>query len=161
MPTTGKGTWTINDNDDFDLPIDMAAMANSIDGWTTTRYERRGTSVVTLGTGDFIGQRALVSPYSNTFNEYYWNGSQWRPVKLTGMTSNFSIPANGIQNTTITFPTNSFGVTPICTALPMGANARGLAVSIYALSNGSVTFRVHETTGNARDCSLHWSAMTR
>lgn len=161
MPTTGKGTWTINDNDDFDLPIDMAAMANSIDGWTTTRYERRGTSVVTLGTGDYIGQRALVSPYSNTFNEHYWNGSQWRPVKLTGVTSSFSVAANGLTNITITFPTNSFGVTPICFAQPMGVNARGLSVTTYAVSNGSVTFRVHEATGNARDGVLYWTAMTR
>ena len=76
MPTTTKGTWTPADNDDWDLTIDLAAMANSIDLWTTGRYEKSGASVAALGTGAYVGQLGYVtSPAPG--RAMRWNGSAW------------------------------------------------------------------------------------
>lgn len=76
MPTTTKGTWTPADNDDWDLTIDLAAMANSIDLWTTGRYEKSGATVASLGTGDYVGQLGYVtSPAPG--RAMRWSGSAW------------------------------------------------------------------------------------
>lgn len=161
MPTTGKGTWTVNDNDDFDLPIDLAAMANTIDGWTTSRYERRGTSVSALGSGDYIGQTALISPYTNTYNEYYWDGSRWVAVSICGQITGITVAASGTNTRTLTFPTNAFVAWPLLLLTPMGANARSLTATIDSIDQNQAVVRLHNGTNSERSCNLHWYAHTR
>ena len=76
MPTTTKGTWTPADNDDWDLTIDLAAMANSIDLWTTGRYEKSAANLAGLGSGDYVGQSGLItSPAPGRAMK--WSGSAW------------------------------------------------------------------------------------
>lgn len=76
MTISTKGIRTPNDGDDWDLTLDLAAMAVTIDDMLSQRYERTATTVAGLGTGLYLGQPAWVSG-STAPGIYFWNGTTW------------------------------------------------------------------------------------
>ena len=159
MPTTTKGTWTPADNDDWDLTIDLAAMANSIDLWTTGRYEKSGASVAALGTGDYVGQLGYVTSPAPGLS-YSWTGTAWVPSGRfssgpSAQRSAFTSAPNGL----VWLDTDGEGVLWIRSS---GSWVPKNPMSIYALSSAvlaSNSWTVLSSSGSwsAQGSAMAWS----
>ncbi len=157
MTTTPKGTWTQNDNDDFDPVTDNAATAASIDLWTTGRYERSANSILALGDGDFRGQLAWINLPAPGF-AVVWNGSAWIPVNRMRSGAVLIAPtaANVPASATVSFPAGFFSAAP---TVVVSANTTGPNIVSTSFSNAtasSVTIWLSRT--NTNSTSVSWFA---
>lgn len=75
MAVTSKGIWTPDNSDQYDLIVDAAATANSID----QAISKTATSLAGLGTGAYAGQWGWVTGGGGV--PYQWNGSSWVPSR--------------------------------------------------------------------------------
>lgn len=157
MTTTPKGTWTQNDNDDFDIVIDAAATATSIDMWTTSRYEKSANSVAALGNGTFRGQLAWVNLPSPGY-AVSWNGSSWQPLnrQLSGSVTITPSAANTPTSVTVSFPTGYFSSAPRMSLVPATSNPTFVDVSVSNTTASSVDIVM--VRSNTTSTSVQWVA---
>lgn len=73
MPTTPGGIWTPDDNDDWDLTVDLAATAVSIDDAISAAVSdvSASTPLVQRGTTNFVGNSSGAITVSVTFASPY------------------------------------------------------------------------------------------
>lgn len=85
MPTTSLGVWTPGDTDDWDLTIDLAAMALSVDEAITMNASRIiGTDAQRLSASAPSLREGLQFYTTDTNREWFYDGSAWKPDGTSG-----------------------------------------------------------------------------
>lgn len=163
MTTSALGVWTPGDSDDWDLTIDLAAMANSIDTVLLSRYQRSSATAAGLGTGLFNGQTAWVTGTNPGL--YFWNGTAWirsyAPFAMESGVGTFNTalaPGQSGTTGTIAFSSGRFTVAPILQFTPI--NGR-LTIAPATVSAASFTASMNNwsTGGSAAPTTFNWTAI--
>lgn len=143
MTTTPLGIWTPNDGDDWDLTIDLSAMANTVDAAILAqrlRTEKSGATVAALGTGDFVGQFAWVTGVTGR-GQYQWTGSTW-------VANGYSSDGAGGGNITTAWTESA---APASVTLPPGvwSVAASVFFTLSTAANVNVAAHLFDSAGNA------------
>lgn len=166
MTTSALGVWTPGDSDDWDLTIDLAAMANSIDTVvlnTRARYEKSGATVGALGTGLFNGQTGWVtgtnpglytwSAATSSWDQIASRNTSWTPYAMAvGQDSN----AAGAFKT-VTLPAGRFSQPPRIYVSGLTAPP-GMPI-IQAVSTTSFQAGLFNAAGSAIAGTWNWQAV--
>lgn len=108
MPTTPGGIWTPDDNDDWDLTVDLAAMAVSIDDSVQSYVDSAILSIQEsldkLPASIESGSVAVTSTAANTTTSQFVPfppGAFMTPPNVT-VTANSTVPGNILQGVSVT-----------------------------------------------------------
>lgn len=145
MPVTTRGVWTPADSDDWDLTVDLAAMALSIDSALATN-ESNAAANSWFGSGTIAQRDALLPPVrktnyvwrdSATGLTFYYNGSAWvnttEVINLGRISNSSGTQSIGATDTDVT------GLS-ITLTLPSASTLRfNVQVTTYSTSNSDVS----------------------
>lgn len=169
MPTTPLGVWTPDDSDDWDLTVDLAAMAVSIDSaidnginaipknyMIGTNAERLALSGGALFTG-------LKFYTTDTKVEWIYSNSAWRLASPQGGTvTGADVPANAYTGSwaTITFPV-AYSTPPLVQLTPVESGAvQRLVASVQSRTATQCVVTIRNVSGAAATSPVvQWTAI--